>query len=401
MKKITRFFAIPLILAIIIASLCLTAAASSPTDFTIKDGVLTRYTGSDTSVVIPDNLGIIKIGDYAFPWNERNEKITSISLPETVTSIGKSAFTGCSSLSSINITSKITSVGTAAFLGTAIPQDIIINNGTTLCYVPQSYETYSMPDSVTTLNIGALWSCDNLETLTVSKNVKLLGATAPEGERFFEGDAFFGGWEVGEGYSIHGCFKLSSLVIPNNLTDIVGDDYLLNEYCKNLTIYGNEGSNVQQYAKKYNIQFALIEKTATPTSSTVLINGTKVAFDAFTIDGNNYFKLRDLAMALNGSAKQFQVGWDGTKNAISLTKGNAYTPVGGELVITGNAASKTATPTTSAIYLDGVQISVTAYTIGGNNYFKLREVGKAMNFGVTWDGTANTIKVDASTGYTD
>jgi hypothetical protein len=51
------------------------------------------------------------------------------------------------------------------------------------------------------------------------------------------------------------------------------------------------------------------------------VNGQSVAFNAYNIDGNNYFKLRDLAYALNGTEKQFEVGWDGAANAISLTSG--------------------------------------------------------------------------------
>ena len=75
----------------------------------------------------------------------------------------------------------------------------------------------------------------------------------------------------------------------------------------------------------------LAAPAATATSSKVLVNGRAVAFEAYNIDGCNYFKLRDLAMALAGSEKQFDVGWDGTGNAVTLTSGKAYTPVGGEL----------------------------------------------------------------------
>jgi len=45
--------------------------------------------------------------------------------------------------------------------------------------------------------------------------------------------------------------------------------------------------------------------------STVLINGTAIYFEAHNIDGNNYFKLRDLAKAILGTGKQFEVTWDG------------------------------------------------------------------------------------------
>ncbi|MDR2442720.1 MAG: hypothetical protein LBE31_04280, partial [Deltaproteobacteria bacterium] len=57
-------------------------------------------------------------------------------------------------------------------------------------------------------------------------------------------------------------------------------------------------------------------------------------------------------------------------------------------------------PTTSKITLDGAEVSLTAYNIGGNNYFKLRDIGAAFDFGVTWDSAKNTIVIDTSIGYT-
>jgi alpha-tubulin suppressor-like RCC1 family protein len=138
---------------------------------------------------------------------------------------------------------------------------------------------------------------------------------------------------------------------------------------------------------------------ATPTASTVLVNGERVAFDAYNISGNNYFKLRDLAFILSNTEKQFDVGWDGVNNAISLTSGRPYTVVGGEMVGRG-AVAKTPTATSSKIYLDGKQVSFTAYNIEGNNYFRLRDIGEAFNFGVDWDGANNTIVIDTSKGYT-
>ncbi len=139
--------------------------------------------------------------------------------------------------------------------------------------------------------------------------------------------------------------------------------------------------------------------SATPTTSTVLVNGEQVAFDAYNIDGSNYFKLRDLAYALNGSEKQFDVVWNASANAISLTSGKSYTAAGGELA-PGSGAVQEALPTTSALLLDGADLALEAYNINGNNYFKLRDLGSALNFGVDWDGAANTVVIDTAKGYT-
>ena len=144
----------------------------------------------------------------------------------------------------------------------------------------------------------------------------------------------------------------------------------------------------------------LVGASATPTASKVTINGTQTNFAAYNINGNNYFKLRDIAKVISGSGKQFDVTWDAEKNAINLISGKAYTVIGGELTANTLTGTQAATRTISDIYLDGNHIGLTAYNINGNNYFKLRDLGATFNFGVTWDGAANTIAIDTSTGYT-
>ena len=148
----------------------------------------------------------------------------------------------------------------------------------------------------------------------------------------------------------------------------------------------------------FNFSTLAANLVAKPTASTVLVNGKNISFDAYNINDNNYFKLRDLAYVLSGTETQFEVGWDGAANAISLTSGEPYTPVGGEMASKGSA-NKTPTPTSSKIYLDGKEVKFTAYNIDNNNYFKLRDIGLTFNFGVTWDGAKNTIVIDTSADY--
>ena len=137
---------------------------------------------------------------------------------------------------------------------------------------------------------------------------------------------------------------------------------------------------------------------ARPISATVLINGKNVAFDAYSILGNNYFKLRDLAYALSGTGKQFDVGWDGENNAISLTIGKPYIPIGGDMV-RGSSDNKTPSISESKVYFNGKEVKFTAYNIGGNNYFKLRDIGETLDFKITWDSASNTISINTGAGY--
>lgn len=82
-----------------------------------------------------------------------------------------------------------------------------------------------------------------------------------------------------------------------------------------------------------------------------------------------------------------------------MISGQPYTSVGGELAA-GSGANQQAVLNTSAVYLDGKQINLTAYTIQDNNYFKLRDLGQTFDFGVGWDGASNTVTINTSTGYT-
>ncbi len=137
---------------------------------------------------------------------------------------------------------------------------------------------------------------------------------------------------------------------------------------------------------------------AIPTPSKVYVNGQLTEFEAYGINGYNYFKLRDLAKVVSGTEKNFEVTWDNEKKTINLVSNQPYTEVGGELA-KGDGTEKTAKINTSVIYKDGEVVQLAAYTINGNNYFKLRDVAQAFNIGITWDGATSTIGVDTTIDY--
>lgn len=139
---------------------------------------------------------------------------------------------------------------------------------------------------------------------------------------------------------------------------------------------------------------------ANPTNSKILVNGGSKAFEAYNIDGNNYFKLRDLAKVINGTEKQFEVVWDQENLAINLISNKAYTSVGGELS-EGDGKVKTPVLNKSKILKDGKEVELKAYNINGYNYFKLRDVASAFDIGVSWDGITNTVGINTAEGYTE
>ena len=67
------------------------------------------------------------------------------------------------------------------------------------------------------------------------------------------------------------------------------------------------------------------EVAAVKTRNPLVINGEEVGFPAVNIQDYNWLKLRDFAAVLNGTSKQFAVGYDEATRTISLTAGAAYT----------------------------------------------------------------------------
>ena len=126
------------------------------------------------------------------------------------------------------------------------------------------------------------------------------------------------------------------------------------------------------------------------------VNGKSVNCEKYNIDGNNYFKLRDLAYLLNGTASQFGVGYDAATATVTITTDEAYTPDGTEL-IAGTDNSATAQVSAQTILIDGEAVDgLAVYNIGGNNYFMLRDLATELGFAVDYDEDTQTITVTAA-----
>lgn len=136
-----------------------------------------------------------------------------------------------------------------------------------------------------------------------------------------------------------------------------------------------------------------------PTNAKVLVNGTPIEFEAYLIDGNNYFKLRDIAIALVNTNESFSVMWDERLSAILLQKGASAIEAAGGKITKGDGKPKQAILNASRVFSpEYVQLNLTAYTINGNNFFKLRDIADAMQFNVTWSASASAVSIN-TTGF--
>ena len=158
-----------------------------------------------------------------------------------------------------------------------------------------------------------------------------------------------------------------------------------NEPLTSATIHYNSASSAPSTSSPPSVA-----NIAYASAQEISVDGTAVQFDAYALkDANgydtNYVKLRDVAHTLNGTAAQFDVGWDGS---ISLTTGVPYSSNGSEMStpFSGNRAYQTSS---SAIRINGKDADLEAILLtddegNGYTYFKLRDLGAALGFTVDW-----------------
>ena len=135
------------------------------------------------NVVIPSsasNNGITyRVTEIAVDGFRARNKLISVTIPDSVTTIGKSAFSNCSGLQSIEIPDSVTSIGDSAFYG---------------C---NSLSSIEIPGSVTVLQSMLFWKCTGLTDVVIGNGVTTIGESA---------------------FSF--CESLTHLTIPDSVTDI-------------------------------------------------------------------------------------------------------------------------------------------------------------------------------------
>lgn len=137
--------------------------------------------------------------------------MTSITIPNSVTSIEKSTFENCSALTSVTIPDSVTSIGDFAFGGCS------------------GLTSITIPDSVTGIEWYAFRDCSGLTSITIPESVTSIG---------------YGAFED--------CSALTSIIVKNPDCEFYDSNYTISE---NAAIYGYKNSTAQEYAEKYGIKF--------------------------------------------------------------------------------------------------------------------------------------------------
>ena len=125
-----------------------------------------------TSVTIPNSM--TSIGEFAF---HNCSGLTSVTIPGSVTSIGEYAFDGCGGLTSVTIPNSVTSIGTSVFFGCSGLTSVTIGNsvtsigGSAFCNC-SGLTSVTIPNSVTSIGRAAFRYCTSLTSVTIGNGVE-------------------------------------------------------------------------------------------------------------------------------------------------------------------------------------------------------------------------------------
>ena len=187
------------------------------------------------SLSLPNTLQTIGTGAF---YGDRN--LTSLTIPGSLVSMGRSAFAGCTSLTTLTIKDGAIEIGTGAFAGCA------------------SLHTVSIPGSIISVNSQAFYGCSALKSVVLKSGVVTIG-----------NEAFYN------------CSNLSTVIIPDTVTTI-GKRAFGN--CPGVTLYVKYDSEAYNYAINNNIRYitrwytvSFVSNGGSSVASQIVANGGKAS----------------------------------------------------------------------------------------------------------------------------
>ena len=153
--------------------------------------------------------------------------------------------------------------------------------------------------------------------------------------------------------------------------------------------YINDGLLDTPYAESYNLAdydvlVAQAQANAAAQAGNVSVDGQMSKVDAADLDGIRYYRLRDLAVSLKGTAAAFNVEWDGQ---VIVTKGGEYTAE----ALAAHAADAAVEAASIVITVDGAPVEVSVLLISGNYYVTAAGLNALLGITVETVGDVLTI----------
>ena len=226
-------------------------------DINSKTAILTRYIGDNDTLTIPNSIEhnkvvykVITIGECAFSICL---ELTSITIPDSVTSIGDFAFRSCD-ITSITIPNSVTRIGNSAFYNCNSLTSITIPNSVTRigeyafhnCY---SLTSITIPNSVTSIGEGAFYYCNSLTSVIIGNSVTRIGEYAFKNCRSLISISIPASVTSIGTCAFEYCTSLTNIIIPNRVTNI---GYSAFSGCTSLTIYCEANSKPSGWSSRWN-----------------------------------------------------------------------------------------------------------------------------------------------------
>ena len=248
--------------------------------------IVTGYNGSDAVIVIPSSVDGIPVTQIAANAFKGKQKITSITVPDSVTSIGNYAFYDCISLTELNLGKGVKTIPSSMAEG---------------C---NKLASINIPDSVTSIGNYAFYNCTSLTSVVIPDSVTSIGS-----------------------YAFSNCSSLTSVVIGDSVTSI---GYEAFRNCSRLTsVYINDLSNW------CNISFSDYYSNPLYYANNLYVNGELVTElvipDSETSIGQYAFWNYDSLTSVVIPDSVTSIGSDAFYNCRSLTSvviGDSVTSIG-------------------------------------------------------------------------
>jgi hypothetical protein len=239
-RKRANYFHVPFLLSVLEAALerqsliifgwlifATPVAVQAQFNYTITDGTvtITGYTGSGGVVVIPDTITGLPVTAIDFLAFARSTNLTSVTIPNTVTTIRNAAFSSCTRLTNVTIPNSVTNIGDNAFVGCKGLTNVTMGNGV----LNIGWSAFAYDDNLTSVTMGngvrnimesAFMFCINLISVTIPNSVTNIGDIA------FLSCSNLTSVTIGNGVPHLGenvfadCTKLTNVTIPNSVTSI-------------------------------------------------------------------------------------------------------------------------------------------------------------------------------------
>ena len=262
MKRMKRLAAMLLALCILVTMLPTVTFAATTASGTC--GTNLTWTLDDTGTLSISGTGVMQNLSYpsSVPWYNSLSNIKTVTIADSVTSIGARAFQGCSRLTSITIPDSVTSIGNYAFEGCSRLTSITIPDSVTSIGDYAFYNCFGLTsvnigDGVTSIGVGVFSNCNNLN-YNIYDNAKYLGdnnnpyvAVIDTTSTAITSCKIHSATKTVGNYAFSNCSSLTSVTIGDSVTSIgIGAFY----NCSSLTgvIIGDSVTSIGSSAFEYS-----------------------------------------------------------------------------------------------------------------------------------------------------